>query len=92
MDPGLVLDANIANPVAAIPAPVVLVSVSAAFGMPGCHHRTSRSGVRFLSRCTLCKSKQDANGPELIFLLFSDMLLFIPARGKKLRGARKGDR
>ena len=47
-----VLDAHVAYPVAAIPAPVVGVPVSPAFRLPGCHHDTSRPlSATFFNTC-----------------------------------------
>jgi hypothetical protein len=47
-----VLDAHVAYPVPAIPAPVVGVPVSPAFRFSGCHHDTSRRlFASFLNTC-----------------------------------------
>lgn len=48
----LVLDTHVANPVAAIPAPMVCVAVSPAFEMPGCHINTSRLATPRPPDCT----------------------------------------
>jgi hypothetical protein len=67
MDPILVLDANIADPVAAVPAPVVGVPVSSAFGMPGCHHRTSLLALAFSSVALSVEANRMPTGRNSFF-------------------------